>query len=209
MPTRDDLHSVFTDQVLPEIEVLLRVARSITPQPADAEDLVQETLLRAYRSIGGFDGRHPRAWLLTILRNTAINLNRRQRPGLLDDPDLTWERVAAMPGWASSSPEEIIVEREFDTAVGAAFATLPDKYQQVVRLVDTEGYSYDEAAHRLGIPSGTAMSRLHRARTRIRKQVTAAGVAPAIPSRQTWTKYRTGNRMGNRPGRHSREEGAR
>ncbi|MGH3627771.1 MAG: RNA polymerase sigma factor, partial [Sciscionella sp.] len=72
----------FAAHVLPEIDLLYRVARSITGQQADAEDLVQDTLLRAYRAIGSFDGKHPRAWLLTILRNTERNRHRRQRPGL-------------------------------------------------------------------------------------------------------------------------------
>ena len=77
----------FDHFVVPEIEVMLRVARSLTAGAAEAEDLVQDSLLRAYRSIDTFDGRHPRAWLLTIVRNTNINRNRRQRPGLVDDPD--------------------------------------------------------------------------------------------------------------------------
>uniref|UniRef100_UPI003752473E RNA polymerase sigma factor n=1 Tax=Ilumatobacter sp. TaxID=1967498 RepID=UPI003752473E len=81
--------TAFERYVLPEIEVLLRVAHSLTRNHAEAEDLVQDTLLRAYRGIDGFDGRHPRAWLLTILRNTHINRNRRRRPELLRDPDAT------------------------------------------------------------------------------------------------------------------------
>lgn len=178
MPTRDDdLDLAFSDQVLPEVEVLLRVARSMTSQPVDAEDLVQETLLRAYRSNGTFDGQHPRAWLLTILRHTAVNLNRRRRPGLLDDPEAALERLFARSASVLTSPEEIIVEREFDTVVGTAFTALPDKYQQVVRLVDIEGFSYEEAAQALGIPAGTVMSRLHRARNRIRRQLSAAGAS--------------------------------
>ena len=72
--------TAFERYVLPEIEVLLRVANSLTRNHAEAEDLVQDTLLRAYRAIDGFDGRYPRAWLLTILRNTHINRNRRRRP---------------------------------------------------------------------------------------------------------------------------------
>lgn len=77
----------FDAVVLPELDVLFRVARSLTHTGADAEDLVQETLLRAYRSMGTFDGRHARAWLLTILRNAERNRHRRQRPALLADGD--------------------------------------------------------------------------------------------------------------------------
>src|SRR5680860_903706 len=79
----------FRQLVEPEIEVLLRVALTITSNQADSEDLVQETLLRAYKAIDRFDGRHPRAWLLTILRNTNANMHRRQRPGTIGD----WELI--------------------------------------------------------------------------------------------------------------------
>ena len=87
----------FERYVLPEVEVMLRVARSLTRNHADAEDLVQDTMLRAYRAIDRFDGRHPRAWLLTILRNTHINRNRRRRPELLRDPDVQLERAEQDP----------------------------------------------------------------------------------------------------------------
>ena len=71
---------VFNRLVLPEVDVMWRVAMSLTRNRADAEDLVQESLLRAYKSIHTFDGRYPRAWLLTILRNTERNRHRRRRP---------------------------------------------------------------------------------------------------------------------------------
>ena len=79
--------AAFARHVLPEIDVLYRVALSLTHNAADAEDVVQETLMRAYRSIERFDGRHARAWLLTILRNANINRSRRRRPGLFADPE--------------------------------------------------------------------------------------------------------------------------
>src|SRR6056297_4282422 len=75
----------FRDQVLTELPVLLRVARRLTQDGHDAEDLVQDTLVRAYRAFDRFDGRYPRAWLLTILRNTHRNQLRKRRPDLLDD----------------------------------------------------------------------------------------------------------------------------
>lgn len=163
--------------VVPELEVLLRVALTLSSQPADAEDLVQDTLLRAYRAIGTFDGAHPRAWLLTIMRNTAASRGRRRRPQLLDDP----ERIGELPpagAAAELTPEQAVMEREFDTAVESALATLPEKFQRVVRLVDVDGLSYAEAAELLSVPVGTVMSRLHRARARIRAYLAAAGLAP-------------------------------
>jgi RNA polymerase sigma-70 factor (ECF subfamily) len=162
--------------VLPQVEVLLRVAMSITAQPADAEDLVQETLLRAYRTIGTFDGQHPRAWLPTIMRNTEANRHRRRRPHLLDDPDAA-DKLAAVAD-NSGNPEDIVAGRCFDSAVDAAFRSLGRKYQEVIELVDVNGLSYAEAASALGVPEGTVMSRLHRARRKIREDLAAAGAAP-------------------------------
>lgn len=168
----------FARCVLPEVEVLLRVARSLTGRAADAEDLVQDTLLRAFQGIDGFDGAHPRAWLLTIMRNAHINRNRRRRPELLDDQDAAHERLAATEGLGSDTPEGLVVGETFDQVVTESLADLPDRFQAVVTLVDVEGLSYAEAAEALGVPVGTVMSRLHRARARMRQRLVAAGLAP-------------------------------
>jgi RNA polymerase sigma-70 factor (ECF subfamily) len=176
---RDDQpgrQAAFNQFVLPEVEVLLRVALSMTAQPADAEDLVQDTLLRAWRSIDTFDGRHPRAWLLTVLRHAEVNRHRRRRPDLLDDPDVTFERE--LHDGAQTSAEDLVVGRTFDAAVETALTALPESFRQVVLLVDVDGLSYAEAARVLDIPEGTVMSRLHRARRRIRDRLAAAGLAP-------------------------------
>jgi len=165
----------YTSCVLPEIEVLLRVASSMTDQRSDAEDLVQDTLLRAWRSIDTFDGRHPRAWLLTILRNAQVNRHRRRRPQLLDDPDLAADRGV---GDAQDSAEDVVVGRTFDVVIDAALSALPTTFRQVVLLVDVDGLTYAEAAEVLGVPEGTVMSRLHRARKRIRDRLAAADLAP-------------------------------
>ncbi|MEM9201104.1 MAG: sigma-70 family RNA polymerase sigma factor [Actinomycetota bacterium] len=164
----------FDRYVVPEIEVLYRVARSITRNPTDAEDLVQDTMLRAYNAILRFDGRHPRAWLLTIMRNAQINRVRRKRPELLKDPDSAMERLADEDS-GDLGPEGLVVETEFDAAVETAVGRLPDKFRDVVELVDIQGLSYQEAADILGVPTGTIMSRLHRARTRIRKHLESTG----------------------------------
>ncbi len=164
----------FREYVLPELDVMYRVARSLTRNPTDAEDLVQDTLLRAYRAIDRFDGRYPRAWLLTILRNAQINRVRRKRPELLDDPDATFERYAADDD-DSMAPEHVVIDPVFDERVDDALAALPEKFRGVVELVDIEGKSYQDAADALGIPVGTVMSRLHRARRRMRDQLERAG----------------------------------
>lgn len=164
--------------MLPEIEVLLRVARSLTRDHADAEDLVQDTLLRAYRGIAGFDGRHPRAWLLTILRNTHINRNRRRRPELLRNPEAGTDRLAVA---VAADRTDAIVDDVLDEEIVRALDALDEVFRRVVLLVDVDGLTYAEAAEALGVPVGTVMSRLHRARTRIRDRLAHAGLAPRSP----------------------------
>jgi RNA polymerase sigma-70 factor, ECF subfamily len=173
VPTPESSQSLFEHHVLPELEVLLRVARSLTHNSADAEDLVQDTLIRAYKAIDRFDGRHPRAWLLTILRNTHINRNRRQRPDLLRDPDGASQQLNDLAGaeFADAS-----AEAGFDAEIERALNELDEPFRSVIELVDVEGLSYAEAADALGIPIGTVMSRLHRARRRIRDHLNRAGL---------------------------------
>jgi RNA polymerase sigma-70 factor, ECF subfamily len=169
--------SAFETYVVPEIPVLYRVALSLAGQPADAEDLVQDALIRAYRAIDRFDGAHPRAWLLTILRHTHLNRVRVRSAVLLADGDgvaATLDRL----GTATPAAEEVVVGELFEGVVAEALAALPDKHRRVIQLVDVEGLSYQEAAEALGVPRGTVMSRLHRARTRIRTRLAAAGLAP-------------------------------
>ena len=170
----------FEQYVLPEIEVMLRVARSLTRNRADADDLVQDTLVRAYKAIDRFDGRYPRAWLLTILRNTHINRNRRRRPELLRDPDVQLDRAVADPQEADATRPDRFIDFELDGALEDALATLSEPFAQVVELVDIDGLAYAEAAEVLDVPIGTVMSRLHRARKKLRDQLRDAGVAPAF-----------------------------
>jgi RNA polymerase sigma-70 factor, ECF subfamily len=171
--------TAFERYVLPEIEVLLRVAHSLTRNHAEAEDLVQDTLLRAYRGIGGFDGRHPRAWLLTILRNTHINRNRRRRPELLRDPDAAADRMISA---ASDERTDAVIDDEIDVEIIRALESLDEPFRRVVELVDIDGLSYSEAAEVLDVPVGTVMSRLHRARSRIRDRLDQVGFAPRSAS---------------------------
>lgn len=171
--------SAFEQLVLPEIDLLFRVARSLTRSTADAEDLVQETLLRAFRSIDSFDGRYPRAWLLTILRNTNINLGRKKRPGLLNDPDST-EYTDLLSD--DNTPESQHIDGTFDATIDDAFAALSPEFRQIVDLVDLHGLAYQEAADALGIPVGTVMSRLHRARRSIRNAVSVNGLDSKRPT---------------------------
>ena len=152
----------------PEIEVLLRVARTTTSNRADAEDLVQETLLRAYRAIDRFDGRYPRAWLLTILRNTNANLHRRQRPVTIGD----WELIrTARPAFGRAElpgAEDSFMDHELHADLDAAIRALDPRFRAALILVDVHDLSYSQAAAVMGVPVGTVMSRLSRARDRVR-----------------------------------------
>lgn len=164
-------HDAFKTYVEPEIEILLRVAKSLTGSWVDAEDLVQDTLIRAYRGIDGFDGAHPRAWLLTILRRTNINSHRRQRPDLAPAHlDLERHRPAFGPA-VHQGPEEVAIDRVFDDEVEAALAHLDPRFRTVLVLIDVDQLTYAEVSEVLGIPVGTVMSRLSRARQRVREQL--------------------------------------
>ncbi len=169
-----DTHASFERYVLPELDVLYRTAWSLTRSDVDAQDLVQETLLRAYRAIDRFDGRYPRAWLMTIMRNANINRARKKKPDLLDDPDATFERSVDFA--ETEGPEELTLRDELDATIEQAFDELPDKFREVVELVDLNGLAYQETADLLGVPVGTVMSRLHRARKRIRAHIDEVGL---------------------------------
>ena len=156
----------FARYVQPHIPLLFATAHTLTRNPVDAEDLVQDTLLRAYRAIDRFDGAYPKAWLLTILRNTNINRAQKKKPYLFDDPDDPAAEISD-----DVTPENLIVDPVFDHAVQTALDELPPNFRAVIDLVDVSGLSYAEAADLLDIPVGTVMSRLHRGRRRIRARL--------------------------------------
>lgn len=169
--------SGFREHVVPELGVLLRVARRLTRDPNTAEDLVQETLIRAYRAVDRFDGRHPRAWLLTILRNTWKNMNRRARPVFADASEDIMAKVAARGADGRTGAEEQVVGA-LDQRLAQALVDLAPIHQEVVLLVDVDGLSYQETADVLGVPTGTVMSRLHRARRQLRDRLEKEGLTP-------------------------------
>lgn len=167
--------ATFRRYVEPELQILLRVARRLTSDRHDAEDLVQETLLRAYRAIDRFDGRYPRAWLLTIMRNARANQLRKRQPTLMRD-EQAFDRERARGSDGRRGAEESVLDGMVDPVLAEAVDGLSDKLRGVVILVDVEGLTYREAAEALGIPEGTVMSRLHRARRSLRATLEDAGV---------------------------------
>ncbi|MBM3695689.1 MAG: sigma-70 family RNA polymerase sigma factor [Actinobacteria bacterium] len=165
----------FEDDVLPLLPQLYPAALRLTRHPADAEDLLQETLLRAFRGYGGFKaGTNLRAWLYRILTNTYINRYRRQsrQPtevelGELEDLYL-YRRLGQESGAARSAEEEAL-ERFVDEDIKAAVESLPEVFRLPVLLADVEGFSYKEIARIMEVPIGTVMSRLHRGRKALEK----------------------------------------
>ncbi|MFH1329486.1 MAG: sigma-70 family RNA polymerase sigma factor [Actinomycetota bacterium] len=165
----------FEDDVVPLLPQLYSAALRMTRNPADAEDLLQETLLRAYRGFGTFKtGTNLRAWLYRILTNTFINRYRRQtrQPaevelGELEDLYL-YRRLGEQSGAARSAEEEAL-ERFVDEDIKAAVEALPENFRIPVLLADVEGFSYKEIARIMGVPIGTVMSRLHRGRKALEK----------------------------------------
>lgn len=170
--TADDRFARF---VVPELDLLYRVGRSITGNGTDAEDLVQDTMLRAYRSIERFDGRYPRAWLMTIMRNAQINRVRRKRPELMRDPDVTMA-ITADTSEGGHEVEDSVMFNELDERIETSLNDLTPKFRTVIELVDMNGLAYQEAADVLGIPVGTVMSRLHRGRRKVRADLEKSGM---------------------------------
>lgn len=166
--------AAFAEHVLPHVALLHRVALSLTGQSADAEDLVQDTLIRALRAVERFDGAHPRAWLLTVLRNTHLNRLRGRRPVLMREGESAEDHA----GQAAPATEDIVLDAGFEAGVERALAALSPDHRAVVALVDVDGLSYEQATHALGVPRGTVMSRLHRARARLRADLVTSGDVP-------------------------------
>jgi RNA polymerase sigma-70 factor (ECF subfamily) len=170
-----DRAAAFAEFVEPEIPVLLRVAHTLTRSSADAEDLVQETLIRAYRALDRFDGAHPRAWLLTILRHTSSNMNRRTRPDLVESFDVLPDPKPAFGADRPATADASVLAGVLEPDVESAVLSLDPRFRAVLVMVDVHGLTYAECSEALGIPVGTVMSRLSRARDRMRKQLRASG----------------------------------
>lgn len=163
----------FERMVLPHRDALYGHALSLTRNADEAEDLVQETTLRAFRGFGSFRADGPvRAWLLTILRNLFINGYRSRvrnpRPVSLDALENPDPVVPVEPG-----PERQVFSQLESEAIARAVANLPADYREVLILSDMRGMSYQEIAEQLDLPLGTVRSRLSRARNRVRRSLFA------------------------------------
>lgn len=164
-PPHEDRRASFEREALTHLDTLYRVALRLAGNAADAEDLVQETMLRAYRSWDRFTlGTNAKGWLLTILRHLFINEYRRKRrhPESVDLD--TIEPFAVFEDVQERDPQGAFFDRIVDDEVLRAVDQLPEAFREAVMLSDVEGLSYEEVAKVLGVPVGTVKSRLYRGR---------------------------------------------
>jgi len=172
----EQLRARFEREAIPLLRDMYAAAMRMTRNPSDAEDLLQETFLRAYRGFAGFrEGTNLRAWLYRILTNTYINSYRkRQRePQTISDEEVEdWYLYSKLGGEvAEPSAETAVLESLPDEDVQEALASLPEQFRMAVLLADVEGFSYKEIADILEVPMGTVMSRLHRGRRALEKRL--------------------------------------
>ncbi len=172
----------FSSGELPYRAQLRRAALRLAHSPENADDLLQDTYLKAYRYYGTFRvGSNLRAWLFTILRNTFINDYRRRRKSpimvAIADLEATPRSELASPvGVVIRTAEDELVEASFDEEVRRALTELPFVFRVVVLLADIEGHSYKEIAAILAIPVGTVMSRLFRGHRLLERALLSFGV---------------------------------
>lgn len=160
----------FDRTVLPHLGAAYRLAHRLTHNQQDAEDLVQEAYLRAFRFFGSFHGSDARAWVLTIVRNTCfswLHANRIARYTSQFDESLS-PSDARLP-----DPEQLVLRNDGTSLVRHALEKLPPNFREVLILREIEGMSYREIAELTGMPAGTVMSSLSRARLRLRQVLTS------------------------------------
>lgn len=162
-----DVWGTFEAEVLPHADRLFRLAMWFERNRADAEDVVQDTMMQALRSFHRFQpGTNCRAWLTTILQHIVSNRRRAKgRSIVVSDPD---DRIAQTVPFVAPVPQDLT-----DELVLNSLQRLPTAFQEVILLCDVEDLSYKEAAEALAIPIGTVMSRLHRGRAQLRSELIA------------------------------------
>ncbi len=170
----EDEKALFARVVLPHLGDAFALARWLTGDRADAEDVVQDACLRALRGIGGFSGGNSRAWVLTIVRHTAYTWLGKNRPAALvvtEDLEAVeraeFSRGGGAAAAAGETPEAALIAKADAARLEAAIQKLPPPFRETLVLRDLQGLDYKEIAKVTGVPIGTVMSRLARARQRL------------------------------------------
>ncbi len=164
---RESTRRRFAEVVLPHLDDAYGLARWLTGNDADAEDVVQDACMRALAALETAAIERPRAWVLAIVRNTAFTWLAKNRPKsvlLTDDAQLLETAAAGDPGAGAPNPEEALIAAADQTAVESAIEALPRPFREVIVMREIHGLSYREIAAAIGAPVGTVMSRLARAR---------------------------------------------
>jgi RNA polymerase sigma-70 factor, ECF subfamily len=168
LPTPDKI-SRFEEAILPHLDAGYNLARWLMRNDDEAQDAVQDACLRALRFIGGFRGGDGRVWLLKIVRNTCYS---RFERGRKRDLETEFDDETHSP--AAETPEELLLRSRDSEALNRAVESLPAEFREIVVMRELEGFSYKEIADIAGVPIGTVMSRLARARKRLQQILTAA-----------------------------------
>jgi RNA polymerase sigma-70 factor (ECF subfamily) len=176
-------HTAFEQTILPHLDAAYNLARWLTRNDQDAEDVVQDACLRAFKAFSGFHGGSGRAWLLAIVRNTCYTWLRQNRARELTTA--LDEEICSLPSEAFN-PEALLLQSETMETLRKAVEELPVEYREVVVLRDMEGLSYREIADVAAIPLGTVMSRLARARKRLQQSL----AGPTGQGGAAWTEER-------------------
>jgi RNA polymerase sigma-70 factor (ECF subfamily) len=167
--------SRFEQRVLPHLDAAYNLARWLVRNDQDAQDIVQEAMVRAFRFEASQEGGNPRAWLLAIVRNCAWSWLEKNRPAevvAIDDaPSAAHEAEAATPAARDANPEVILLQSAQAKLVNLALDELPPAFREAVVLRELEDLSYKEIASVTGVPVGTVMSRLARGRELLRRAI--------------------------------------
>jgi len=162
----------FNTEMLPHLDALYNFAIRLSNDPNDAEDLVQDTIVKAYRFFSSYErGTNAKAWLFRILKNSYINNYRKQTklPYQIDYDEVSTFYESIRSDWSDTTDMEQIIYREMlDDEITRALNRLPEDFRTVVLLCDIEGFTYEEIANMLDVPIGTIRSRLHRGRNLLR-----------------------------------------
>jgi RNA polymerase sigma-70 factor, ECF subfamily len=173
-----DERQLFNEVVMPHLDDALSLARWLTGNGTDAEDIVQDACIRAYKAIASARDGNPRAWLLAIVRNTAFTWLAKNRPKamVVTDDDRLFEQAGLemIDRADAASPEAVLIAKADAELLNRAIAALPLPYREVLVLREIEGLSYREIADIMSIPVGTVMSRLARARSLLIQRVDMA-----------------------------------